>query len=284
MSYKSTPIFAAVTRFPSRFPQNFPHGIQALDDGLDLLLVFSDGDFDATGTTFMLSDWLVHTPLEIVSQNLGLSISDLQKIPTTDPYIFKSTVPPPQEGHADEQAKESPNGNVPNPYVFSLSQQEKVVAPGGWVKIQDSTRNFKESWAATAYVYVEPNGLRELHWHRDDGTVHTCVPDQVRFVYHLGFSEWLYIISGHGRATAFAAGSTARTFDLQTGDTAVFPIAYGHYVYIVNSLLDSDLTRVHQIKNLSPTEPLIFIEAFKAEKFVDFSATQWYAAVTYLGC
>lgn len=161
--------FRNLTKFPSSFPQNFPHGIQALDDGLELLLVFSDGDFDATGTTFMLSDWLVHTPIEIVSQNLGLGIPDLQKLPTQDPYIFRSTVPPPQEGHADQQAKESPNGDVPNPYVFSLSQQEKQVAPGGWVKIQDSTRNFKESWAATAYVYVEPNGLRELHWHREDG-------------------------------------------------------------------------------------------------------------------
>jgi oxalate decarboxylase len=162
-----------VTEFRRRFPQNFAHGIQALDDGLDLLLIFSDGDFDATGTTFMLSDWLVHTPVDILSQNFGLSIPDLQKIPTQDPYIFRSTVPPPQEGHADEQAKVSPEGNVPCPYVFSLSQQEKQLAPGGWVKIQDSTRNFQESWAATAYVYVEPNGLRELHWHREDG-MFTC--------------------------------------------------------------------------------------------------------------
>ena len=44
----------------------------------------------------------------------------------------------------------------------------------------------------------------------------------------------------------------------QPGDTAVFPISYGHYV-----------------KNLSPTEPLIYLELFKAPKFVDFSATQW---------
>lgn len=42
--------------------------------------------------------------------------------------------------------------------------------------------------------------------------------------------EWLYIISGHGRATAFAGASTARTFDFQTGDTGVFPVSYGHYV------------------------------------------------------
>lgn len=161
----------ALTEFLSRFPLGVAHGIQALDDGLELLLLFSDGDFDATGTTFMLSDWLVHTPLEIVAQNLGLGISDLQEIPTTDPFIFRSTVPPPQEGLADEQAKVSPDGDVPNPYVFSLSKQEKEVSPGGWIKIQDSTRNFKESYAATAYVYVEPNGLRELHWHVEEGTV-----------------------------------------------------------------------------------------------------------------
>lgn len=48
---------------------------------------------------------------------------------------------------------------------------------------------------------------------------------------------------------------------LQPGDTAVFPVSYGHYV-----------------KNLSPTEPLIFLELFKASKFVDFSATQWCVA------
>lgn len=29
--------------------------------------------------------------------------------------------------------------------------------------------------------------------------------------------------------------------------------------------------------NLSPTEPLVFLELFKAPKFLDFSATQWLA-------
>ena len=56
--------------------------------------------------------------------------------------------------------------------------------------------------------------------------------------------EWLYVISGHGRATAFAGGSAAKTFDLQTGDSAVFPIAYGHYVRVFRSLPNFDLTRM----------------------------------------
>ena len=90
--------------------------------------------------------------------------------------------------------------------------------------------------------------------------------------------EWLYIISGKARATAFGGCSSSRTFDFQVctfiqsyvtlcqycvfepGDTAVFPASYGHY-----------------LQNLSPTEPLIYIEAFKAPKYIDFSATQWLA-------
>ncbi|KAL4264668.1 RmlC-like cupin domain superfamily protein [Pleurotus pulmonarius] len=228
------------------FPPGVPHSIQALGDGLEILILFTDGNFDRTGTTFMLSDWLARTPLAIVAQNLGVNVSELANIPQRDPYIIPlpaGSPPPPPLGHADESAPVSPDGKVPSPFVFRLSQQEKTVAKGGggWVKIQDSVTNFPVSKeVASALVFVEPNGLRELHWHTKD--------------------EWLYIIHGKGRATAFAGSSTSRTFDFQAGDTGVFPNSYGHY-----------------IKNLSPTEPLIFLEIFKQERFVDFSATQWLA-------
>ncbi|OCH90128.1 Bicupin oxalate decarboxylase/oxidase [Obba rivulosa] len=225
------------------FPPGTPHSIQALDDGLEILLIFTDGNFDALGTTFMLSDWLARTPLEIVAQNFGVNTSVLANIPQKDPYILPSTTPPPQLGDASQQAVSDPQGTSDIPYVFHISQQEKQVAPGGggWVKIQDSKTNFPIStMLASALVYIEPNGMRELHWHIND--------------------EWLYIISGTGRATAFAGSSSSRTFDFVPGDTAVFPISYGHYM-----------------KNLSPTEPLIFLELFKADQYVDFSALQWLA-------
>ncbi|RPD63412.1 Bicupin, oxalate decarboxylase/oxidase [Lentinus tigrinus ALCF2SS1-6] len=152
------------------FPPGVPHSIQALDQGLEILLIFSDGNFDASGTTFMLSDWLAHTPLEIVAQNFGVNVSELGGIPQKDPYILKSTVQPPPFGHASEQAVQDPQGNVPSPFVFHLDQQEKKSAPGGWVKIQDAATNFPVSkMLASALVFVEPNGLRELHWHINDG-------------------------------------------------------------------------------------------------------------------
>lgn len=200
------------------FPPGVPHSIQALDQGLEILLIFSDGNFDAAGTTFMLSDWLAHTPLEIVAQNFGVNVSELGGIPQRDPYILKSTVQPPPFGHAAQQAVSDPQGNVPSPYVFHLDQQEKTNAPGGWVKVQDSATNFPVSkLLASALVFIEPNGLRELHWHINDGEFHvqTCV--RLPSFLTPSLSEWLYIISGHARATAFAGGSTARTFDFQVG-------------------------------------------------------------------
>lgn len=95
----------------------------------------------------MLSDWLARTPLAIVAQNLGVNFSELANIPQRDPYIIPlpaGSPPPPPLGHADEGAPVSPDGKVPSPFVFRLSQQEKTVAKGGggWVKIQDSVTNF----------------------------------------------------------------------------------------------------------------------------------------------
>ena len=152
------------------FPVGCPHSIQALDEGLEILLIFTDGNFDATGTTFMLSDWLTHTPLEIVAQNLGVNTSILADMPTPDPYILKSTVDPPPYGETALQETSDPNGEIESPFVFHLSKQNRTTAPGGWVKIQDSVTNFPVStMLASALVYVEPNGLRELHWHNNDG-------------------------------------------------------------------------------------------------------------------
>lgn len=121
----------------------------------------------------MLSDWLARTPLDVVAKNFGLDTSEFAYIPQKDPYIYEATVAPPPLGDAAAEAVSSPQGTIPQQYVFELSKQDKTVAPGGggWVKIQDSVTNFPVSTQlASALVYVEPNGMRELHWHNNDGT------------------------------------------------------------------------------------------------------------------
>lgn len=43
-----------------------PHSIQALDDGVEFLFVFDDGDF-SEDNTFLASEVFLHTPVSIMS-------------------------------------------------------------------------------------------------------------------------------------------------------------------------------------------------------------------------
>src|ERR1700739_3414516 len=45
------------------FPAGLPHSIQGLEQGCEFLLVFDDGSF-SENSTFLLSDWFMHTPKE----------------------------------------------------------------------------------------------------------------------------------------------------------------------------------------------------------------------------
>src|ERR1700745_259808 len=75
------------------FPAGFPHSIQGLGpDGTEFLLVFNQGNFSEDGT-MLLSEWLAHTPPDVLSKNLGLSQTAIQKFPTQALYIFRSDVP-----------------------------------------------------------------------------------------------------------------------------------------------------------------------------------------------
>jgi oxalate decarboxylase len=54
------------------FPSGYPHSIQGLPpDGCEFLLVFDDGDFDEYETV-LLTDWMVHTPPEVLAKNFGV--------------------------------------------------------------------------------------------------------------------------------------------------------------------------------------------------------------------
>lgn len=189
------------------FPRGVPHTLQAGPEGAEYLLVFDDGNFDASGTTFMLDDWIAHTPRDVLAENFGWEPSVFASVPSPDPYIVaakqnETWLSIDQARHA---VASNPGGEVESPYVYALSQQNQTTAPGGggWVKITDYRQFPASPTLASAYVHVEKGGLRELHWHKN--------------------AEWGYIVKGKARATAFAGGATARTFELQAGDSWVFP-------------------------------------------------------------
>ncbi|KAL8712992.1 MAG: hypothetical protein Q9220_002852 [cf. Caloplaca sp. 1 TL-2023] len=209
------------------FPKGQAHTIQAFDDG----------NFDATGTTFNVDDWITHTPKSILAKNFGVNESIFDTVPTKDPYIAPSNV--------SSAGVDSPFGKLQGniSYVYKLSQIKTPPAPGGGGTLAKvDSRNFPiATTIAAAVVTLEPKGLRELHWHPNA-------------------EEWLYFHQGQARATVFLGGSIARTFDFRAGDTAVFPDNSGHY-----------------IENTSETEQLIWIELYKSDRVADVSLTQWLA-------
>ncbi|BDG81534.1 oxalate decarboxylase OxdC [Bacillus subtilis] len=188
------------------FPSGLPHSIQALEEGAEFLLVFDDGSF-SENSTFQLTDWLAHTPKEVIAANFGVTEKEIANLPGKEKYIFEKPVP----GCLKDDIVEGPYGEVPYPFTYRLLEQEPIVSEGGKVYIADSTNFTVSKTIASALVTVEPGAMRELHWHPNT-------------------HEWQYYISGKARMTVFAADGHARTFSYQAGDVGYVPFAMGHYV------------------------------------------------------
>jgi oxalate decarboxylase len=219
------------------FPAGFPHSIQGLDpDGTEFLLVFNQGAFSEDGT-MLLSEWIAHTPPEVLAKNTGLDASVFAKAPEAPLYIFPGSVPPSLEQDKADIGGEAVASRFQ--YTFKLkAMQPTKTSKGGDVRIVDS-RNFPVSkHIAAALVTVRPGGMREMHWHPNA-------------------SEWQYYIAGKGRMTVFFPVDNARTMDYNTNDVGYVPSNAPHY-----------------IENTGDTD-LVFLETFASEVFMDVSLNQW---------
>ncbi|OBZ72016.1 Oxalate decarboxylase OxdC [Grifola frondosa] len=219
------------------FPPGIPHSLQATNesaDGAEFLLVFDDGAF-SEDSTFLLTDWMSHIPKEVIAKNFQTNISAFDHIPGQQLYIFPSAPPP-----ENAVAPEDPQGHVPNPFTFKLSQVKATPLSGGSVKVVDSSTFTIATEIAVADITVEPGAIRELHWH----------PTQ---------DEWTYYLSGLGRVTLFGAQGNSRTFDYEPGDVGFVPASFGHFVENIGN------TTLH------------FLEIFNSDRFQDISLAQWLA-------
>jgi oxalate decarboxylase len=219
------------------FPAGYPHSIQGLGkDGCEFLLVFNQGNFSEE-STFLLSDWIAHTPPDILVKNFKLGPKSIEKLPDDSLYIFRGNFPNSLDSDLTEALNE---GNKRGPrFTFKLRSMAPTQSTGmGEARIVDS-RNFPVSQKiAAALVTVKPGGVRELHWHPNA-------------------SEWQFYIQGSGRMTVFNSSEQARTMDFNANDVGFVPIVAGHY-----------------IENTGDTD-LVFLEMFVASEFVDFSLNQW---------
>lgn len=188
------------------FEAGIPHSIQALDQGCEFLLVFSEPDF-SENNTFLLSDWLIHTPKDVVAANLKKTIDEIESFPTKEKYIFKANVP----GPIASVERKNASGTVPNPFTFQMDKVKVIESEAGRVRIVDSTVFPAAKTISAAFVEVEPGGMREMHWHPKA-------------------AEWQYYIQGKAKMTVFNSDGMARTYDFQAGDVGIVPIVAGHYI------------------------------------------------------
>jgi oxalate decarboxylase len=219
------------------FPAGYPHSLQGLGpDGCEFLLAFDNGK-QSEFNTLLVTDWLAHTPPDVLAANFGVPAETFSKIFTHDLWIFQSSVPGPLA--ADQEAVKSPNGPPPNPFIYSLSRGPIAKqTKGGMAQIADS-HNFKASTTiAAALVTVHPGGMREMHWHPNA-------------------DEWQYYVKGSAQMTVFNTGPKAVTNNFNPGDIGYVPANFGHYV-----------------KNVGDTD-LVFLEIFKTDTYQDISLSDW---------
>ncbi len=188
------------------FEAGIPHSIQALDQGCEFLLVFSDGTF-SENNTFLLSDWLRHTPAEVVAANLDKTVGEISQFPDEELYIFRGNVP----GPISEVTRATPEGPVPEPFSFHMEAADVIESEAGRVRIVDNSVFPAAKTISAAFVEIEPGGMREMHWHPKA-------------------SEWQYFIQGKARMTVFNSTGMSRTFDFEAGDVGFVPQVAGHYV------------------------------------------------------
>jgi oxalate decarboxylase len=219
------------------FPTGIPHSIQGLNpDGAEFLLVFDDGSFSEFATV-LLSDWMAHTPKDVLAKNFGVPQAAFEKLPAKELFIFQSQVPGPLE--ADQKAAAGARGLSSSDFAFRTAQLPVTKrSKGGEVRVVDSSQFKVSKNIAAAIVTVHPGGIRELHWHQNA-------------------DEWQYYFAGKGRMTVFATGGRARTMDFETGDVG----------YVQQTL-------PHYIENTGNTD-LKFLEMFRSSFYQDLSLSEW---------
>jgi oxalate decarboxylase len=222
------------------FPAGMPHSLQGIGtDGCEFLIAFDDGKASEFNT-LLVTDWMAHTPPEILAKNFGQPVDAFKNIPLHNRWIYQSNASAPPLPDVEAQMAAAA-GKPPNPFVFRLGDMQPTrETKSGSVRIADSTNFLVAKTVAASMVTIKPGGLREMHWHPNA-------------------DEWLYILKGSGRATVFNTGPAAITANFHSGDIGYVKKALGHY-----------------LENTGGTD-LVYMEVFRADRFEEISLSDWLA-------
>jgi oxalate decarboxylase len=189
------------------FPRGHGHSIQGIGPGTCVfVLVFDNGYFSEFGT-FSITDWLGHTPPELLAKNFGLPASTFTDFPKKEVYIATGPVPSPL---AEEPAPGSLN-TPPLTHKYQLLAQAPDVFAGGTMRTVSQAEFPISATMTGALLIIQPGALRELHWHPNA-------------------AEWQLYLRGSARMTVFGSHGRARTDEFAAGDVGYVPQGYGHYI------------------------------------------------------
>jgi oxalate decarboxylase len=219
------------------FPAGLPHSLQGLGpEGAEFVLAFDSGE-QSESNTLLVTDWIAHTPPNVLAKNFGVPEEVFRNIPLNNLWIFQGEEP------GNLAADRTAAGVQPDtePVIFRLSRSKPIKeTSGGRIQVADST-NFKISKTiAAALVTVEPGGMREMHWHPNA-------------------DEWQYYLRGQARMTVFNTGPKATTNDFRPGDVGVVRKSLGHYVENTGS------------------DVMQFLEVFRTSRYEEVSLAQWFS-------
>lgn len=222
------------------FPAGLPHSLQGLEpDGAEFVLAFDNGE-SSEFNTLLVTDWLAHTPPEVLAKNFGVPAEAFKNIPLHNRWIYQSKLPAPPLSAVESQITAAA-GKPPNPFVFRLGDMPPSrETKSGTVRIADSTNFLVSKTIAATRVAIKPGGLRAMHWHPNA-------------------DEWLYVVKGTGRMAVFNTGPAAMTANFHPGDIGYVKKGLGHYV-----------------ENTGSTE-LIYMEVLRADRFEEVSLSDWLA-------
>ena len=145
------------------------------------MLVFDNGYFSEFGT-FSISDWVGHTPAEVLAKNFGVPAATFANFPKEEVYIAKGPVPPP----LPPIRRRARSSSARSPTAIACSPQAPDIFAGGTMRIV-SMNEFPISTTMTGALFViKPGAMRELHWHPNA-------------------AEWQYYLKGTGRMTVFGS-------------------------------------------------------------------------------
>jgi oxalate decarboxylase len=190
------------------FPRGHGHSVQCLGNKpCHFILVFDNGYFSEFGT-FSITDWIGHTPKELLAKNFGLPETAFDGFPKEEAYFVAGPVPPEDQKLPLQGALKAP----PDTHKFRMLAELPHSTYKGGREWRVGADRFPISQTITGVILdLEPGGFRELHWHPTS-------------------DEWQYVVEGQISETLFGSHGRYRTETLDKGEVAFIPQGYGHSV------------------------------------------------------